>query len=351
MRDVAISGFAQLPTVRQDVDREEAEQVQPVVNEALASAGVTWDDVGFVVSGSSDYLCGRPFSFVAAVDGLRAWPPIAESHVEMDGAFALYEAWVRLQHGDVDVALVYAFGKSSLGPLPHVLGLQLDPYYEGPLGLDSISLAALGARAMLDSGVTSLRAMAEIAVARRAAGKSNPNAQVTGDFDVDALLSEPAIASPLRKHDCAPIGDGAAAVVLVAGDRAKSLKNEPAWIRAIDHRVDAMGLGRRRLDEAPSASLAAEKVGVSRGVDVAEIHAPFTHQDALLQKALGLPKGTTICPSGGALAANPVMVAGLLRFGEAAARIWDGSAGRALAHATSGPCLQQNLVAILEGGA
>jgi hypothetical protein len=49
------------------------------------------------------------------------------------------------------------------------------------------------------------------------------------------------------------------------------------------------------------------------------------------------------------LAANAVMVAGLLRIGEAAQRIIDGQADRAVAHATSGPALQQNLVAVLEG--
>jgi len=42
------------------------------------------------------------------------------------------------------------------------------------------------------------------------------------------------------------------------------------------------------------------------------------------------------------------MVAGLTRIGEAAARIHSGGAGRAVAHATSGPCLQQNLVCVLE---
>jgi hypothetical protein len=44
-----------------------------------------------------------------------------------------------------------------------------------------------------------------------------------------------------------------------------------------------------------------------------------------------------------------MMAAGLIRIGEAAARIHAGSADRALAHATSGPCLQQNLVCVLEG--
>ena len=49
------------------------------------------------------------------------------------------------------------------------------------------------------------------------------------------------------------------------------------------------------------------------------------------------------------MAANALMAGGLIRIGEAAARIMDGTAGRAVAHATSGPVLQQNLVAVLEG--
>ena len=75
---------------------------------------------------------GQAFSFVSTLDGVGPWPPIQESHVEMDGAWALYEAWVKLQLGDVDTALVYCYGKSSPGPLHEVLSRQLDPYHVGP---------------------------------------------------------------------------------------------------------------------------------------------------------------------------------------------------------------------------
>ena len=50
-------------------------------------------------------------------------------------------------------------------------------------------------------------------------------------------------------------------------------------------------------------------------------------------------------------AAGPVMVGGLERFAAAASAITAGGVRRAVAHATSGPCLQQNLVAVLEGAA
>jgi acetyl-CoA acetyltransferase len=81
------------------------------------------------------------------------------------------------------------------------------------------------------------------------------------------------------------------------------------------------------------------------------LHAPFSHQEIILRDALALPEGTTVNPSGGPLAANPMMAAGLIRIGEAARAIQERRAGRAVAHATSGPCLQQNLVCVMEAGA
>lgn len=350
MRDVAVVSFSQARSVRRDIIRNEVEILMPVVAQAVERSGLPRHDIGFTVSGSCDYLAGIPFSFVTALDGVGAWPPIEESHVEMDGAWALAEAWTRLQHGDIDSALVYGFGKSSVGELPDVLTLQLDPYLVAPLWPDSISVAALQARAMLDAGLCTERDMAEVAVRSRRDAKSNPFAQLAGDFDVDRLLAEACISSPLRRHDCPPISDGAAAVVLATGDLARRLCKRPAWIRGIDHRVDSQNLGGRDLASCPSARLAAEKAGVSRGpIDVAEIYAPFTHQEILLRREFGLGDSTRINPSGGALAANPMMAAGLIRIGEAASRIHSGEADRALAHATAGPCLQQNLVCILEG--
>jgi len=350
MRDVAIVSFSQLPSVKEIEAADEPELVQPVTSDAMKQVGLTQDDIGFTCSGSSDYLPGRPFSFVAAIDGLKAWPPIRESHVEMDGAFALYEAWVRLLHGDIDTALVFSFGKSSLASVPDVLNLQNDPYYVQPLGLDSISAAALQAQAMIDARKATERDFAEIAVRSRKSAIDNPNAHVKGEFSVEDMLQEPYISSPLRKSFCPPVSDSAAAVVLAAGDAAKRLVRRPAWIRGIDHRTEPHALGQRDLTASLSARLAGEKAGVGEGkVDVAELHAPFAHQELILREALGLGDEVDINPSGGALAANSLMTAGLIRFGEAASRVLSGAANRAVAHATSGACLQQNLVAVLEG--
>ena len=51
------------------------------------------------------------------------------------------------------------------------------------------------------------------------------------------------------------------------------------------------------------------------------------------------------------LGGHPVMATGLTRVVELARRIRAGEARRGVAHATSGPALQQNLLCILEGDA
>ncbi|MER6914346.1 thiolase domain-containing protein [Streptomyces sp. NPDC000594] len=343
-REVAVVAFAQSDHRRHSEDSSEVEMVLPVIQRVLATTGLGRADIGFTCSGSSDYLAGRAFSFTLALDAVGAWPPIAESHVEMDGAWALYEAWVKLLTGQADTALVYAWGKSSPGALREVLTRQLDPYYLAPLWPDSIALAALQARALIDSGATDESALAAIAARSRTDAAHHPHAQLKG-----AVPHGDPVVSPLRTGDCAPIGDGAAAMIIAAGDRARELCDRPAWIRGMDHRTEPHALGVRDLTDSPSTRLAAERAGAfERPLDTAELHAPFTSQEVVLRRALRLGPEVRINPSGGALAAHPMMAAGLIRIGEAASRIQRGRSGRALAHATSGPCLQQNLVAVLE---
>ncbi len=352
MRKVAIVGYAQTPYVRSETNRNEVEMLLSIIDELYSTSGFTKEDIDFTCSGSTDYLAGQAFSFVLAVDALGAWPPINESHVEMDGAWAMYESWVKIQTGEIDSALVFCFGRASMGDPAQTMILQLDPYTLAPLGPDAPAMAALQARAMIDAGKATERQMAEIAARSRTSAKNNPQAQLKGDFDVDALLAEPYVASPLRKHDLPPITDGACAMIIAAENVVEKAARPPVWIAGLDHRYDSHQPGGRDLTVSPSTQAAGEHAGVSKGrVDLAELHAPFSHQEIILKEALGLSDDVTINASGGALSANPLMCAGLARLGEAYRQVDAGQGQRAVAHATSGPCLQQNLVAVLEGDA
>jgi acetyl-CoA acetyltransferase len=364
---VAVVGFAQAPCrVRGDVTTSGVEMLVPIFAEVFGATGLTKADIGFWCSGSSDYLAGRAFSFVQAVDAIGAVPPTMESHVEMDAAWALYEAWVKILAGEAEIALAYGFGKSSGAQLRRVLALQLDPYLLAPLWPDSVSIAALQARLGLDAGLWTEKDMAAVAARSRAAARSNPQAQVSGDVTVEDLLGRPYVAEPLRAHDCAPVGDGAAVVIIASASRARDLCERPAWITGFGHRIDSGVLGARDLLAVPSATAARlacaaaaaaraaganghGAAGASDGIDVAELHAPFSHQEILLREALGLGDGVDVNPSGGALCGNPMFAAGLARIGMAAHAVMSGRAGRALGHATSGPALQQNLVCVMEG--
>ncbi len=288
MRPVAIVSYAS----ELGANRDEVELVLSAINQARGQVGIKQADIGFTCSGSSDFLVGRPFSFVMALDAVGAWPPIRESHVEMDGAWALYEAWVRLQRGDIDTALVYAFGKPSAGDQAEVLATQLDPYTLAPLWPDADAIARLQAAAC------------------------------------GAPMPAPA-----------PVLDGAAAIVLAAGDTARRLCIRPAWIRGIEHRVEAHQLGLRDLSRSSSTAAAAEAAGAHVAADAVIIHAPYENQADLVRDALRAP--------GAEVHHGPLMVAGLMCLGEAATRIHNG-ASRTVAHATEGPALQHNLVAVLE---
>ena len=322
MRDVAVVATAhrQVPAL---TGTTEVQLLVPLITAVRDAAGLDQADIGFTCSGSSDFLAGQAFSFVHTLDAV----------------------------GAVDTALVYSYGKSSPGSRRDVLATQLDPYLVTPLWPDAHAVAALQARLLLDGGLTSPTALAEIAIRSQRNAVDNPQAvRSSADAGVDELLAEGFVADPLRPSDIAAEADGGCAVILAAGDRARTLCDRPAWIRGIDHRIDAHGLGVRDLTRAPSVALAAERVGVGADrLDVAELHGPYTSQEAVLERELGLQPDTVVNPSGGALAADVLMASGLVRIAEAANRIGAGTADRALAHATSGPCLQQNLLCVLEG--
>jgi acetyl-CoA acetyltransferase len=350
MTDIAVVGFAHAPHVRRtDGTTNGVEMLMPCFARLYEDLGITKADIGFWCSGSSDYLAGRAFSFISAIDSIGAVPPINESHVEMDAAWALYEAYIKLLTGEVDTALVYGFGKSSAGVLRRVLALQTDPYTVAPLWPDSVSIAGLQARLGLEAGRWTPEQMAQVALesfSRTARVDSEKPAK-----SIDELLARPFFADPLRRHDIAPITDGAAAVVLAADNRARELRENPAWITGFEHRIETPVLGARDLTSSPSTAASAHAAtgGDVASIEVAEIYGPFTHQHLILADAIGLPSSAKVNPSGGPLAANPMFSAGLERIGFAAQHIWNGSAQRVLAHATSGPALQQNLVAVLEG--
>jgi acetyl-CoA acetyltransferase len=363
LRNVAIVGFAQLPVVARDEHRTATEMLYPVVRQALAGCGVERDAIDYQIAGSTDYMDGRPFGFVAALDAMGSWPPKQDLHLEMDAAFCAYYVWLRMQAGDCDTALVVGHGKTSEGDPNRVLNLQLDPYYQAAIGLDPTSSAALQASAYIARTGATDRDLAAVAARNRTAGARNPDNQVRQAATADELLRTPWAAEPLRTGYLPPVGESATCMIVAADGKAETLCDRPVWIHGVDHRTEMQTLGARDISRSASARLAAEKACAMAGlkgaheVDVVELSATNPTEELILCDALGLPAKSprpAINPSGGPLCAHPIMSTGLIRMGEVFRQLSGRADGRAvsgarhgIAHATQGHCLQHNIVWVL----
>jgi acetyl-CoA acetyltransferase len=374
LRNVAVVAFAQDRIVACDEHRTAPEILYPQVKRALEDCGVGREAIDYQIGGSSDYVDGRVFGFTQVLDVMGAWPPVEDSHLEMDAAFAAYYAWLRIQTGACDTAMVVGFGKPSEGELSRVLNLQLDPFYQGAIGLDATSTAALQASAYMARTGVGDADLAAIAARSRAAGARNPDAQLTSPASAAELRATPWAVEPLRTGYIPPVGETAVCLILAAEGKAERLCDRPAWIQGVDHRTEMQSLGARDLSRSASARLATERALAMAGVagagavDVVELSAATPVEELILCEAMGLgsgagvgagaggaaPRRPIINPSGGPLAGHPIMSTGLIRLGEAFRQLGGragahavGGASRAIAHGSTGHCLQQNIVWVL----
>ncbi len=363
LRNVAIVGFAQAPIVARDEHNTAQEMLFPQVKRALAECGVERTAIDYQIAGSSDYIDGRPFGFVAALDVMGAWPPAQDLHLEMDAAFAAYYAWLRMQTGDCDTAIVCGYGKSSEGEPRRLLNLQLDPYYQAAIGLDGLATAALQTSAYLTRAKATDRDLAEIAARNRTAGSRNPEAQIRTAATADELQRTPWAVEPLREGYIPPVGESAVCLVLAAEGKAEKMCSRPVWIQGLDHRIEMQTLGARDLSRSAGTKLATEQalamahVAHANEVDVIEMSGATPAEELIICEAMAIdPRAArpVINPSGGPLVGHPLMMTGLIRLGEVFRQLSGKAGGRAvggakrgIAHATSGHCLQQNLVVVL----
>ncbi len=108
-------------------------------------------------------------------------------------------------------------------------------------------------------------------------GALNPKAQYRFRMTTDEVLADRPVTYPLTRSMCAPIGDGAAAALVVSERKLKTL---PAIVQERAVRIAAQGLSGgkyRSLDEDGLSRFAAERAYAMAGItpahiDVAEVH-------------------------------------------------------------------------------
>jgi acetyl-CoA acetyltransferase len=86
-----------------------------------------------------------------------------------------------------------------------------------------MDIYAAGARSHMQHYGTTAKQFAAVSVKNSFHGSMNPRAQFTDAMTLEEVLSAPMIAEPLTRPMCSPIGDGAAAVVIMSEKKAREL--------------------------------------------------------------------------------------------------------------------------------
>jgi acetyl-CoA C-acetyltransferase len=171
-----------------------------------------------------------------------------------------------------------------------------DAEWEAGMGLTLASLYAMIARRMIYEGIATREEIASVAVNSHFHGALNPAAQFKKEVPLETVLRSGPVADPLGMFDCAPITDGAAAVVLCPLEEAKKHTDNYVKVSAFAQGSDTLALFQRPDITAFGATAAASKkayemAGITAAdISVAEIHDDFSVAGVMALQDLGFYK-------------------------------------------------------------
>jgi acetyl-CoA acetyltransferase len=347
-RAIRLAGSGETGPLGED-PRSIPEMVLEAVDLALADAAIGHDAIDAVTTASVDLFDGLTASNIAVTEVVGAVMK-PECRIAADGLAAVVHGACQIWSGAYDTVLVVAHAKASMAPNATLTEWALDPIHQQPLGMNFPIAAGLQANVLALADAQAERRWAELAADRRASGDGAMAPKLSA---AEILASEP-VASPLRQGMCAPLGDGACAVVL----RAAGEGMDGPLLRGVGHDLEPHALGDRDLGHWSGLARALDRACAMADLtpedadfDLAEPSCLYPHEEELFLAAAGLPDGALVSPDGGLMAGCVPVVAGLSRL--AAAARWLRLAGnegkRALAHGSWGPAGQGQVVAVLDG--
>ena len=207
--------------------------------EALADAGVPWQDVKFV-SGGATVRCGYP-GYVAGATFAQAlgWQgaEVNTSYAACaSGSQALAAARNKILSGACDVALVVGADTTPKGFLAPAKGYRPeDPdWVRFYLGVTNPTYFGLYARRRMDLYGDTLEDFAAVKVKNSAIGSKNPRARYRKCFTAEDVAASAMVADPLRLMDICATSDGGAALIVSSLEDAEKLgKGDAPRVAAI----------------------------------------------------------------------------------------------------------------------
>ncbi len=298
MREISILGIGQTP-IGEHWDKSIRVIAGEAVFAALQDAGRETADglfVGNMLSGPLNRQENLG-ALVADWVGLRGVEAVKVEAACGSGAAAFRAALLAVASGVMECAIAVGVEKMTdqVGPAVTMgLASAADADYEAAQGVSFVALNALLMRRYMHEYGWTKEHFAPFAVNAHANAVHNPNARLRERVTEHDYRRARMVADPINLLDASPIGDGAAAVVLVPSDRLKRNGRPPVRVVASASATDTLAVHDRRdplwLEAAyRSAQQAYAQAGVRPAdIDVFELHDAFSIIAALSLEACGL---------------------------------------------------------------
>jgi acetyl-CoA C-acetyltransferase len=290
MRDVAVLGVGQ-SKFGELWDRSFREIGIEAGLQALVDAKLSSQDLGALYLGNmaSGALIDQehiaPLILDATGLGHRHLPAVRVEGGGASGALALHQGYLAVASGLYDFVVVG--GAEKLTDVPdetasRITSSAADTEWEVVFGATLPALWALVARRHMHDFGTTREELARVAVHAHEMGSKNPNAHYRNKLTVDQVLEAGPVAEPLGMLDCAPLSDGAAAVVLGPLELARKHTDTPVRIVGSQVACDTMALHHRREITRLESTVVAARRAFDQArrspadVQVAEIHDAYT---------------------------------------------------------------------------
>jgi len=233
--------------------------------------------------------------------GLRNVPAERVEACAAAGALALKNAVRDVRAGVHDAVLACGIEKMTAGGTEgatNALSAAFERALEQRSGITAPALYAMLAKRYTHEFDADETDLARIAVKNHGNAASNPRAMFRREVDVETVLDSDYVAPPLKLFDCAPVTDGAAAVLVANDAVADELGvDDRVTVTGSAVTVNNLAVAERDLTYVEGADVAArnayDEAGIDAAdVDVAEVHDAFTVCEALLAEAAGFaPQG------------------------------------------------------------
>lgn len=298
MREVAILGIGQVP-VGEHWDKRLVELAGDAVFAALEDAELGRVEalyVGNMMAGQLDKQ-SHLGALISDWIGFRGIEAMTVEAACASGALALRTAMVAVGSGLVSSALAVGVEKmtdTSPGETTAALATAASADWEGVHGVTFVSLNALIMRRYMYEYGWKHKDFAPFSINAHKNGAKNPNARFQSPISPEIYQNAAMISNPINLMDASPIGDGAAAAIVVPADLIKGQKGKPIIkIAGSAVATDSLAVHDRHdplwLSAAEKSSKDAfRQAGISaEDIDFFEIHDAFSIMAALSLEACG----------------------------------------------------------------